>query len=117
MGDKLWEATDFQVLLTGLSDEEARLRHDIRYACFRIQNEKNGGAKAEKAHWKTAKKIEKIEGFEGWRNFAITWDVSMPEPLVIVKRKWSIFQEWNQTLERIAIPLTRIRTDGGENNI
>ena len=117
MGDKLWEAADFQAILVGLSDEEARLRHDIRYACFRVQNEKGGGAKAESKHRTIAKKVEKIEGFDGWKNFAKTWDVSTPKPIVIVKRKWSVWQEWNQTLERIAIPLTEIDANGGKGNI
>lgn len=117
MIDKLWETADFQVLLVGLSDKEAQLRHNVRYACFRVQNEKNGGAKAEKEHRTIARKIEKTDGFDGWKNFAKTWDVSTPKPIVIVKRKWSVWQEWNQTLERIAIPLTEIDANGGKGNI
>lgn len=117
MSNKLWEAADFQVILDGLSDKDAKLRHDIRYACFRVQNEKNGGAKAEKEHRKIARKIEKIDGFEGWEKFAKTWDVSTPDPIVIVRRKWSIWQEWNQTLERVAIPLTEIEPNGNKGDI
>jgi hypothetical protein len=102
---QLWTNADFDELRKGLGSEGKQLRHEVRYACFRVQNELQGGAKADEKHHAIAKEIEKLEGFEGWNKFSITWDISTPSPIVIVKRKWSIYQEWNQTLERVLEPL------------
>jgi len=101
----LWTNADFDVMRQGLSKDNKKLRHDLRYACFRVQNELKGGAKADTIHQEIAERIEKLDNFEGWSKFAITWDISTPDPVVLVKRKWSIYQEWDQTLERIAVPL------------
>ena len=102
---KLWANTDFDVLKNGLTTDHKKLRHNIRYACFRVQNEKCGGAKAEKKHHKIAKMIEAAKGFEGWEHFAATWDIASPDPITIVPRKWSIYQEWDQSLLRVVKPL------------
>lgn len=102
---KLWTGIELDILREGLSQKDKKKRHETRYACFRMQTEGNGGATADKEHYKIAKKIEKLDGFGGWKNFAVTWDVSTPDPIVLIKRKWSIHQEWNQVLERVAVPL------------
>jgi len=110
---KLWTNTDFDGLVTSLSSEDKMLRHDIRYACFRIQKEKEDGTKAEEKHHKIGNQVEKIDGFGGWNNFAITWDISTPNPIAIVSRKWSIYEEWNQTLMRITVPLPIVKVEKG----
>ena len=102
---KLWERADFAILLQGMNTEDRRKRHDIRYACFRMQTYNGGGIRAEKNHISLAKKIEKLDGFEGWGKFAATWDVSEVSPIKLVKRKWSIHEEWKQTMIRVAEPL------------
>ena len=115
MKDKLWEKADFTFLLHDMSVADRKRRHDVRYACFRMQTYCAGGNKPEKNHLTLAKKIEKLNGFEGWGKFALTWDVSTASPIKLVKRKWSIYQEWNQTMMRVAEPLPGEK-DGGENN-
>ena len=102
---KLWEKADFALLIRGLNVADRKKRHDTRYACFRMQTHCAGGNKAEKSHIAITKKIEKLNGFEGWRKFALTWDVSTVSPIKLVKRKWSIYEEWNQTIKRVAEPL------------
>lgn len=111
-----WERADFISLLQILSIEDRKKRHDIRYACFRVQNYISGGAKAEKKHITLSKKIEKLDGFEGWEKFAVTWDISTVTPIVLVKRKWSVFEEWDQTLKRVTEPLPGIE-NGGKGNV
>ena len=116
MKDKLWERADFALLLRNMSIPDRKKRHDVRYACFRMQTYSSGGNKADKKHITLAKKIEKLDGFEGWGKFALTWDVSNMSPIKLVKRKWSIYEEWNQTMRRVAEPLPGER-NGGESHI
>jgi len=106
---KLWTNAELDGLRNGLSMADKTKRHGVRYACFRVQNELNGGAKADKEHYKIAKKVEKLDGFGGWKSFAVTWDVSTPNPIVLIRRKWSIYEEWDQTLERITVPLKPLK--------
>lgn len=99
---KLWSKSDFEHLLqVVLTKDQLKLRHNIRYACFRRQKELNDGVKCPKEMKDLVKPIEQIEGFEGWENFAVTWDISHPDPITIVKRLWSIQQEHEQMLERV----------------
>jgi hypothetical protein len=98
---ELWERADFEELKNNvLTREELKKRHDIRYACFRVQKELAEGVKCPKKLHKLVQPLEELKGFEGWRNFAVTWDVSTPDPPTIVKRMWSIEQEHEQMLER-----------------
>ena len=116
MNIKLWEKADFELLLRGMDTADRKKRHDVRYACFRMQTHQQGGEKPKKEHLAIAKKIEKLNGFEGWETFAVTWDVSKVSPIKLVKRKWSIHQEWGQTMRRVAQLLPGER-NGGENHV
>jgi hypothetical protein len=85
------------------------IRREIRYICFRIQTETEGGNKAtseEEGPMKYADEIkshmESQDDFGGWRNFAKTWDVDQKAPLVIVARTKSIQSEWNAVLAKEA---------------
>lgn len=99
---KLWTKTDFDKLKEEiLTKEELKLRHDLRYACFRIQKEINEGVECPQEMKDLVKSIEDMEGFEGWQNFAVTWDISHPDPITVVQRMWSIEQEHEQMLERV----------------
>ncbi len=104
--DKLWQKSDFEALKEKeLNTSQLRLRHDVRYACFRVQKELVEGVECPDELKDKVKEVEGMEGFEGWKNFAVTWDISTPDPIQVVKRMWSIEQEHNQMLERVAIPL------------
>ena len=105
---KFWENRDFEVLFNSLSKQQKRLRRDIRYGCFRIQKYIVEGCPIyEDSHQLIKDAIEKLENFESWETFAITWDISIPEPLTLVKRKWSIQQEWNAVLTKVVPELTK----------
>lgn len=83
-------------------------RRQIRYICFRLQIEAEGGNKAQpdKLHLRFVDEVKKhMEGqseFDGWKNFGKTWDVGNKAPLVIVSRTSSIQTEWNKVLEKEA---------------
>ena len=99
--DKLWQKSDFDELKENkLTKPQLKLRHEIRYACFRVQKEVVEKVKCPDELKNKIKSIEGMEGFDSWKNFAITWDISTPDPIAIVKRMWSIEQEHNQMLER-----------------
>ena len=79
-------------------------RRQIRYICFRLQIEADGGNKAKKddLHLKFVDEVkEHMEGqadFGGWLKFGKTWDVDEKAPLVVVLRSSSIQSEWNKVL-------------------
>lgn len=88
---------------------EQLTRRNIRYICFRIQAQENGGVKAPiepigiMAYVEEIKQhIEEQDGFGGWGKFGVTWDVDEKYPLVVVGRKSSIQTEWKKILEREA---------------
>jgi len=80
-------------------------RRKLRYWCFRFQTEVEGGAVAEGAPAGLRSMIEAKPGFEGWRRFAKTWDLASGPEIVIVVRTSSVWQEWSETLNRVALQL------------
>ena len=98
---KLWEKADFESLKNKvLTKEQLKLRHALRYACFRVQKEIIEGVECPDEYKSLVKPLESMDGFTNWRDFAATWDISTPDPIVIVERMWSIEQEHQQMLER-----------------
>ena len=88
---------------------EKLTRRNVRYICFRIQNQEKGGVKPpfnEKGIMEHMQEIkdhmEGQEDFGGWAKFAITWDVDEKSYFVIVKRKSSIYSEWNRVVDKEA---------------
>ncbi|MFZ2202243.1 MAG: hypothetical protein WAV56_02490 [Microgenomates group bacterium] len=82
-------------------------RHEIRYLCFRLQTEADGGNPATKESEGILSLVDRIkdhfedqDDFGGWRNFAKTWDVDHKSYLVAVKRVSSIHSEWNHVLKK-----------------
>lgn len=82
-------------------------RRQIRYLCFRLQTEADGGAPADPAEGGVMSLIEEVkdhmesqDDFGGWNMFAKTWDVDENSPLVVVKRTSSIYSEWNKVLKK-----------------
>lgn len=81
-------------------------RRNIRYICFRLQTEAEGGASAEPEETgimsyvtELKKHLEGQPEFEGWKKFAKTWDVDEKNPLVAVNRNSSIQNDWNKVLK------------------
>lgn len=84
-------------------------RRNIRYICFRLQTEAEGGnnAKPEKTGAmryveKVKKQMESQDEFGGWKKFGKTWDVDEKAQLVAVNRTSSIQTEWNKILKKQA---------------
>ena len=105
-----WERGDFLYLIKHLSKEDARLRHKLRYALFRVQNEladvKNN--KADNGHHKIAKKIQALKGAGDIKTFADVWDISHVTPkITIVNRLWSVHEEHNQMVKRVTVTVEK----------
>ena len=83
-------------------------KKQIRYICFRLQIEDDGGNKAKKdsLHLKFVNEVkthmEKQDNFDGWKNFGRTWDVGEKAFLVAVLRTSSIESDWNDVVEKEA---------------
>ena len=80
-------------------------RRQVRYWCFRWQNEATGGAGAQdapaglKAHFESQQFFQAIGG---WAGFAAQWDVSRQPPWEIVPRDKSVAQEWLEVVTQNA---------------
>ena len=103
-----WERGDFIKLINSLSKDDAAKRHEIRYALFRIKTEIDDGVKAEKSHHAIGEMIQQFKGAGPPVDFANEWDVGAVSPdICVVKRMWSIYQEHDQLMRRIAVPIER----------
>jgi hypothetical protein len=49
--------------------------------------------------------IESLEGFTSWAKYGHTWTLEGGNPFRIGMRLMSVWDEWNHTLNRIAVPL------------
>lgn len=90
-------------------------RRQIRYLCYRLQTEAEGGNKATPEDSGVMSNISLVkehmedqDDFGGWSKFAKTWDVDQRSPLVTVRRNSSIHTEWNRTLSKLAKALPEI---------
>jgi len=107
-GEDFWERGDFKYLIKHLSKDDARLRHKIRYALFRCQNELEAEThnKADKEHWDIANAILKMKGATSVEAFANDWDISQVSPeITIVNRLWGVHEEHDQMMKRLAVPV------------
>jgi hypothetical protein len=103
-----WERGDFLKLINSLSKDDAAKRHEIRYALFRIKTEIDGGVKADKPHHAIGEMVQQFKGAGAPAEFASEWDVGAVSPdIVVVKRMWSIYQEHDQLMRRVAVPIER----------
>ena len=89
-------------------------RRQIRYHMYRIKNEAMGGVAAE-APEGLKEYYEGQPGFEGWKSFAVGWDVGEGDPLKVRPRQFSVEEEWNATLRRVVPVLPQF--EGMENRI
>lgn len=84
------------------SDEELYLRtvrRRIRYWMFRLRTEANEDRPADGLPEGLKSFYEDSEHFDGWENFATTWDVTEQNPLVTTWRFQSVEEEYEQKLE------------------
>ncbi|MDD5416190.1 MAG: hypothetical protein PHE48_04275 [Candidatus Daviesbacteria bacterium] len=97
-----------------MTKNEDLTRRQIRYLCFRLQTEIEGGNKATREETGLMSFVDRIkehmeqqEDFGGWNMFAKTWDVDEKSPLVVVKRTSSIYSDWNKILKEEAKELPK----------
>ena len=82
-----------------------KVLRQARYWCFRFKSAAEGGAKSTGAPRGFKKYIEELPGFAGWDKFAITWDIAGDNPFKIIPRDFSVWEEWNAVMRRVAKPL------------
>ena len=87
-------------------------RRTVRYWLFRFRTESLGGPSSNGSPKGLKKFFEEQDGFNGWNRFAVDWDIphangctgdpckcaSLIVPLVIIKRKFSVWEEWQATV-------------------
>lgn len=90
-------------------------RRKIRYWLFRFRTEATGGAPSNGAPADLRAYFEKMDGFRGWKGFAVSWDIphvngearcdkdpcecaSQVVDLRIVLRQFSVWEEWQATV-------------------
>lgn len=102
-------------------------RRRIRYWLYRFKNEEQGGALSNGSPDGLRDHFERLPGFDGWEQFAVSWDIphlsncvkSVTQfgvcscsrqvvPLKIVLRDRSVADEWRQVIMREA-PILKIR--------
>jgi len=92
---------DIEKVISALSQEGMELRRQrkiIRYQLYRLKGEAEG--RCVNVSEEGFKEIFETQPFfTGWRNFSISWDVAMDEPLRIVSRQHSVQDEWDEVVK------------------
>lgn len=79
-------------------------RRDIRYLCFRLKTEADGGPEAPELPQGFRETFEGQELFRGWAAFGVSWDVDQEDFWKIVILKESLARQWERTLlEKVPI--------------
>lgn len=88
-------------VINGLSREAMTLRGKrkrVRYQLYRLKSEAEGRcANVSEPGFKESFE-DQDHLFGGWRNFSITWDVAMDDPMRIVHRRHSMAEEWEEVV-------------------
>ena len=92
-----------------------QIKRKIRYYCFSMKTnfeKKNDNIKVPKQF---IEYFEKLDDFETWKKFGITWDVKTKNPIEIYYRDFSVNQEWDATIRRVVpeFPVDRVRRQNG----
>lgn len=93
--------TEIERTVTAFSPEGVTLRAErkkVRYRLYRLRTEKAGKCSSgEKKEFR--EKFEKQPFFDGWQNFAVSWDVAFDDPYRIVHRQLSEQEEWDEVMK------------------
>jgi hypothetical protein len=83
-----------------------------KYWCARFRREDETANKSDQktvtahdAPKKFKKFVESLQGFTGWDKYGYTWTLEGGNPFRISILLRSVWDEWNHTLNRIAVPL------------
>lgn len=92
---------EIEQIVNGMSSEARNIRSmrkHIRYQLYRLKSESLGKARnVSEEGFK--EKFESQPGFDGWKNFAMTWDVKLDDPETIIVRTMSETEAWNNILK------------------
>lgn len=97
-----------------------QLKRRVRYYCFAMQRKASGEQDKVRVPKKMIDYFESMPQFEGWKNFAGTWDVEASNPLKIFFRNFSVHEEWDATMRRVVpeLPVDRVfRQNGPKSNV
>lgn len=91
-----------------------QLKRKVRYLCYCMKRKHSGESDNMRVPEKFIEYYQSHKGFEGWTNFAVTWDVVPEEPHVLYARTFSVEEEWNATIRRVVpeLPVDRIWRQG-----
>ena len=101
-------------ILRGGYDEEFLKRNKLlgktykrkmRYWCFKIRHATVEGKPIPDYPEGLKEFVESLPGFAGWSYFATTWDIHGENPFMVVLRLQSVWEEWDQVMNRVAIPV------------
>lgn len=101
-------------------------RRQLRYWCFRYRTEAEGGAPSTGAPRGLREHYESQGAFRGWPEFGGAWDVDQKDPFLAVLRQFTVWEEWDATLRRVAVPFPgptgnfvdkAKKANGGEGNV
>lgn len=84
---------------------ERTLKRKMRYWCFKHRHAVVGDKAMPKAPDGLREFVEGLPGFAGWKNFAKSWDINGSNPFMIVLRLQSVWSEWDNVMNRVAIPI------------
>lgn len=92
---------EIKKVIDGLSQEAMTIRKErkkIRYQLYRLQSEAEGRcANVSEPGFK--EQFEDQPEFSGWRQFSISWDVALDDPMRIVHRYHSQADEWDEVMK------------------
>lgn len=78
----------------------ARLeRRKVRYALYCMRSKQEGKTLPNDFDSTLPSKFEEQDGFDGWKNFAITWDVALHDTYKVVSRHFSEAEEWERVVQ------------------
>jgi hypothetical protein len=72
-------------------------RQQVRYMLYRL---KNGRAETTDVYKQLIDCISSQPGFDGWEHFSETWDVATDTPLKVVKRRFTMEEEWDSIVRQ-----------------
>lgn len=74
-------------------------RKKVRYQLYRLRTDAEGKCSHDSSK-EFVKSFEDQAIFDNWRNFGTTWDVSLTDPMMIVRRDLSEQEEWDDLVRR-----------------
>ena len=81
------------------------LKRKVRYWCFKMRHHVVDGKQKPEAPEGLLEFVEGLPGFAGWKYFATTWDIEGENPFMIILRLQSVWEEWDQVMNRVSIPI------------